>query len=167
MPAAQGSGFRVQGCAGSALQVECDPQMRCSGQTACPPLSPSLEHQAQCVLYCHVLAPAQRTKPAGQHEGLTSLLCAGGQVKWGHLAAADPSFGGTEGKYDLVEEFLPGPPPKPQHMQPGVGRGSAREASAPGASGALSGLLDSVPLMDAISVLGGSPKWAARSIRGT
>ena len=37
---------------------------------------------------------------------------AGGKVNWGHLAAADPSFGGTDGKYDLVEEFLPGPPPQ-------------------------------------------------------
>ena len=58
---------------------------------------------------------------------------AGGKVNWGHLAAADPSFGGTDGKYDLVEEFLPGPPPRPPHMQPGLGLGPSE--SAPGATG--------------------------------
>ncbi|KAK9792059.1 hypothetical protein WJX73_000900 [Symbiochloris irregularis] len=65
--------------------------------------------------------------PVGQAAG---VVAPSGQVDWGHLAAGDKQFGGTDAQYDLVPdepEVLPGPPARPAASQ-GAGDGPAKDA---------------------------------------
>ena len=66
---------------------------------------------------CHA-AQLSDAGPSVTYLVLTPQHAAGGVVDWGHLKAEDPKFK-TDQDYDLVEEELPGPPPRPAGWVPG------------------------------------------------